>query len=130
MSDEITLEQAGEIADQLVALAEQISDWRFKNFSTLSSQQSNALRLLVSSIRHKASDITALVIGQKIANLQDNLKTVTQATNEAEKAINQIQQIRKALDIATAVVRLGSAVITLNPIAILEAANNLIVISQ
>jgi hypothetical protein len=130
MSNTITLINANAIADQLVELAEQISDFRFKHFDTLSTEDSANLRLLVSSIRRTASDITALIIGQKIQDLQDNLKVIAEAANEAEKAIAKITEIREAIDIATAIVRLGSAVITLNPDAILEAANNLIAVSK
>jgi hypothetical protein len=130
MSDIVTKAQAGEIADQLVTLAELISDFRFKNFADLSTEDSQNLRLMVSSIRRQASDLTALSIGQKIANIQDNLKAIAEATNEAEKALSQIQEIRKAFDIAAAIIRLGAAVITLNPTAIIESASNLIDISH
>lgn len=130
MSDAITLNDASTIADQLVELAEQISDFRFKNFTTLSTEDSANLRLLVSSIRRNASDMTALIVGKKIKNLQDNLEVIAKATDEAEKAIAKIEEIKKAIDVATAVVRLGAAVITLNPVAILEAANNLIAVSR
>jgi len=130
MSDTITRDDASAIADQLVELAEQISDFRFKNFSTLSTEDSANLRLFVSSIRRNASDMTALIVGKKIENLQNNLEVVAKATNEAEKAITKIEEIKKAIDIATAIVRLGAAVITLNPAAILEAANNLIIVSK
>jgi CII-binding regulator of phage lambda lysogenization HflD len=129
MTDIITVAQATEVADQLVALAEQLSDFRFKNFADLSTEDSKDLRLKVSSIRRQASDITASIIGQKIQNLQDNLKEIAKAINEAEKALDQIKQTRKALDIATAIIRLGAAIITLNPVAILGAASDLITIS-
>jgi hypothetical protein len=130
MNDTITLDDASSIADQLVELAEQISDFRFKNFSTLSTEDSANLRLLVSSIRRNTSDMTALIVGKKIENLQKSLEVVAKATNEAEKAITKIEEIKKAIDVATAIVRLGAAVITLNPTAILEAANNLIIVSK
>lgn len=130
MNDIVTKAQATEIADQLVALAEQLSDFRFKYFTELSTEDSHNIRLMISSIRRQASDLTALSIGQKIADIQDNLKAITEATNEAEKALSKIQEIRNILDIAAAIIRLGAAFITLNPKAIIKAASDLIAVSQ
>jgi uncharacterized protein YqhQ len=130
MSDTVTKFQAGEVADQLVALAEQLSDFRFKSSTSLSIEDSKELRLRVSSIRRQASDITASIVGQKIASLDQKLREISKATDEAEKALSKISEIRKALDIATGVIRLGAAVITLNPDAIVKAASDLIAVSR
>lgn len=130
VSNRITLAQADEIADQLVTLAELLSDLRFQQFANLSVEDRNELRRQVSTIRRQASDLTALIVGQKLDDLPDHLKAIAQATNVAEKALGQIQQVRKAINLGTAIIRLAAAVMTLNPTAILAAASSLIAVSQ
>jgi len=126
MSNTITLDQARESADQLVEIAEQLSDFRFKNFETLTDSERTEIRLKISSIRRMANDMTALIVGQTLQNLTENLKIIIEATKEAEKDINKINEVKKILNIAAAVIKLSAAIITLNPVAILSAAGEVI----
>lgn len=116
----LTAQQARDLANSFYELSKKLGDYRFGNWDNLTPSQRTKLENIQWTLMNYSSDFTAVAISQTVAELQNTLKNISDATDKMKKAIGNIQSIDKILKVAAAAVTLGASIATGNPIAIVK----------
>jgi len=121
MAEQLTAQQARELADRFLHLATQLADYCAINSDKLTDAERVKIQSQASSLLRQSSDMTAVAIGKTLEGLADTLQKTSQATDQMQRAIARLDQPNKVLGIAAAAVKLGAAILTFNPVAIAGA---------
>jgi hypothetical protein len=117
----LSRDQARTLAQDFLEIANELSDFRVENFETLSTSRRLELNRLEGRVRHAANDFLDLAINLAVGDLDAQLEEIAGATKRGKEALDRINDVRKAIGIATAFVKLGAAIVTGNPGAIAGA---------
>ena len=119
-------------SEQLFALSKSlretsvaIGDYRFANWDALKPKQRSQLEGAEWSLLNASSDVTTIAVGLVLDESQwafDKLKGLIEKSNKTLKTLNQV---REAINLATAAVGLAGAIISKNPQAIAQQAKGL-----
>jgi hypothetical protein len=74
-------------------------------------------------VLNDSSKLNAMSISIELDDLQGTLDEIGAATTSMKQAIQKLKNIGKAINIATAAVTLGAAIISMNPAAIASAVS-------
>lgn len=118
----LTADQARQLRDLFLSLSEAAMNYRLANSGTLSDDERQQLLQAEIDLRNASNDLNGLAGRLTLDDLQSTLDRVTAASNEMQNAINKLQAVAKVINVATAAVKLGGAIVTGNPMAILGAA--------
>lgn len=121
MMETLTADQAYQLATWYNSLARAIGDYRFDNWNKLSEEERTKLENKEYSVRNASTDFVELALRLTLTDLAGTLKRIKQATDQMKSAIKHLQNVGKAIKIATAAVTLGGAIVSMNPSAIAEA---------
>ncbi len=121
MAEQLTTQQARELADRFLHLAVQLADYCVTNSDKLTDTERVEIHSQASTLLHQSSDMTAVAIGTTLEGLTETLNKTSQATDQMQQAIVRLDQPNKILGIAAAAVQLGAAILTFNPVAIVGA---------
>jgi hypothetical protein len=122
----ITAAQAAELAQDFHDLAVAIGQYRLENVADLTdAQQSQLQNQQWQCIQFSNSFIAASLFAAQ-ADLAATLQKIRQATKEAQLTLKVIDDIDKALQIATAAAVLGASIASMNPSAVASGIGGLI----
>jgi len=111
-------QQLIEIAKQLKVIARSINDFQIDNWNNLTTEQFNHLNKTERHILLTVQDLIARSVTVLAENSEDLISMIKEATDKVETSLKQIENINKAIEIATASVFIASAIISQNPSAI------------
>lgn len=112
---QLTSQQANELANNFLELAQAIGDFRYDHWDTLSVFDNQRLGNWQWAILNYGEDILVLSTTLVMDDVQDSLSQITQVTTEIKSSIKTLQNIQKGIDVAAAMVTLGAAIISKSP---------------
>ncbi|MCX6609770.1 MAG: hypothetical protein NTW74_02840 [Acidobacteria bacterium] len=105
--------------------ANAIADFLDENFDALSNEDAAELSKSEKALRRLSKKMRDEAIVVAMEGLSEDLKAITKATERGTKAILKINDVKKGIRIVTGVIQLGTAVVTGNPVAAIQAAKGL-----
>jgi hypothetical protein len=109
----LSAEQARELADRFLETAEAVKSYRSARRRELPAEERQALKDTEIDLRNQSSDLTTTAVGLTLEGVRSDLEDLLNVTAEAKEAI------------ATAALKLGAALASKNPAAVVAAANEL-----
>ncbi len=108
----LTSDQAFELSVQLRDISVAVGDILRALWNTLSEQERVDLENKEWSLLNASSDVRTAAVGLVLDETQLNFTQLVSSTASAKLALATLNQIRKALDIATAAVELAAAIVS------------------
>ena len=122
---QLTSQQADDLANQFLALAQAIGDFRYNHWSDLSRVQHNRLASQHWSVLNYGEDILALSTALIMDDVSSSLASLKTITGQIKSSLGALKDIQKGIGITTVIVMLGAAIISQSPIAIEGAIEEL-----
>ena len=126
MADTLTADQANELALWFSDLADAIGDYRTLNWNNLSEGQRQELGTAEDDLRNASTDLVELALRLRLEELNSTLARIKGATDQMKSAIKHLQNVQRAIRIATAAVTLAGAIVSMDPAAIAEGISGAI----
>jgi hypothetical protein len=124
--ENVTSEQAAELAKNFLGLAQSIGNYRFANWKKLSRAENQELSDKQWSILNAGEDMLALSTSLLINEANDTIKQIKTITSDIDKTIVSIKKVQKVIDIGAAVIQLAAVIIGKQPLAIPAAISDLV----
>src|SRR2546426_6446383 len=118
----LTSDDAFALSKSFRDLSVSIGDFRFKNWNTLSEADRKTLEDEEWSLLNASSDMVTKAVGLTLDESQAGAQRVQGATAAAQKAVKTLNEVRKVINVATAAVGLGAAIVSKDPGAIAKNA--------
>ena len=118
---QLTAQQANDLANQFLALAQAIGDFRYNHWNDLSKVQHQRLASQHWSVLNYGEDILALSTALIMDDVSSSLASIKTITGQIKSTLGTLKDIQKGVDITAAIVMLGAAIISQSPIAIAGA---------
>jgi len=122
---QLTSRQADDLANQFLALAQAIGDFRYNHWNDLSRVQHNRLASQHWSVLNYGEDILALSTALIMDDVSSSLASLKTITGQIKSSLGALKDIQKGIGITTVIVMLGAAIISQSPIAIAGAIEEL-----
>lgn len=122
----LTSQEARELANNFLSIAQSVGDFRYKNYDNLSSAQNKKMTDLHWSILNYADDLYTLSAVIIMDDVKNSLKAVETVTKKMQATYKKLEDIQKAIDIAAKVVVLGASILSENPAAIASSIQALV----
>lgn len=114
----LTSGQANILANDFLALAQSIGDYRYENWNDLTDVQNRQLGSFQRSILNAGEDILAFSTVLVMKDVDDSLNRMDTITSEIKSNIKFLKNIQRVINIASAIATLGSAILGKDPQAI------------
>jgi hypothetical protein len=114
----LTSQQVNELANHFLAMAEEISNYRYKNFEKLSKEENKQLKESHSDLLDKCDELYTLSASLVLEDVQTALSSINSITTEIKATYTTLVNIQKAINVAASVVTLASSVLSKDPKAI------------
>ena len=124
----IDSEQAFALAQQFHDLANAVGDFRFAHWDDLTPTQRNKLKDFQLTLLNNSSHFVTEAIGIILDDTQGDLKALQGVTAKAQKALETIADVKKAIEVTASLVKLGAAIASENPAAITSAAQEAVTV--
>ena len=121
----LTSKQVNEIANNFLALAQSIGEYRYKNFDSLTKTQNKILRESHKRTLDYSDDLYTLSATLVMNDIKNSLTKLESITKKIKKSYKSLEDVQKSINIATSVVTLGASIFSLNPQAIIDSLGNL-----
>jgi hypothetical protein len=118
---ELTVELADELADQALGLKRAVGNFRVRFFDTLTPEQRDGLRTLTMELGDEVDHLTAVAIKLSLADLHGALAHLRDVTSGVNNAVAHLNEVRRIITVATALVDLGAAIASASPGGVLSA---------
>ncbi len=122
---QLTAEQANALANDFLAMAQAIGDYRYNYFNTLTDDQKQRIKDLHWTLLNYADDLYTQSAILVMNNVKDALTQITTISTEIRKSYQALQNVQKAIDVATAAATLGAAFMSKSPQAVAKALQEL-----
>lgn len=122
----ITADEALELAANFRAASIELGDYVYENWTTLAPKERDQLRSLEVTLLNLSTDLVTQAAGVILDDAQASVAQLGAATQKAKRALAKIQQIKKAINVATALIGLAAAIPTGNITSILSALNGVL----
>ncbi len=122
----LTSIQANELSNDFLGLGQAIGDFRYNNWNELSQPQNQQLSNLQWSILNYGEDVLALSTVLVMDDVQTSLDKINNITVEIKSTIQQLKNIQKVINVASAIVTFGGAVISKSPSSIGTALQGIV----
>jgi len=116
----LTSQQANQLSNNFLGLAQAIGDYRFKNWSSLSRKDNQHLASFQWSLLNHGEDMLAFSATLVFNEVAESLATIQALTDNIQNTIIKLQAVQKVIDIAACAVTLGAAIISRDINAISE----------
>jgi len=130
MSEALTAKQVGDLAKQFTELATRVQEYQKANCDSMSPAEYKRIAFLICDLSDISNDLITKAVGLIIANAQKSVTDIEKATTQAKAAIGHLKDIQHTISLLTAVVGLGTAIMTGNVTAIIPSIANVIAQSQ
>ena len=114
----LTSQEVNELANYLLAMAKSISDYRIKNFNTLSPPENQKIKDLNEAILNYADQLYTMSAILVLDDVATSLSTINEVTNKMQATYTKLLDVQKAINIAASVVALGESIVKLDPNAV------------
>jgi len=121
----LTSKQVNELANNFLALAQSIGDYRYTNYDSLTKIQNKRLRESHKRTLNYSDDLYTISASLVMNDVDNSLTKLKLVTNKIKKSYKSLKDVQKAINIATNVVTLGASIFSLNPQAIVDSLGNL-----
>jgi len=121
----LTSQQANELANYFLAMAEAVGDYRYQNFDSLSAQENKEIKDSLEFIRKCANELFTLSATLVLDDAQNSLSAIKEVTNQMKSTYKTLQDVQKAINMAASIVTLGKAILGKNPQQIADATGKL-----
>ena len=111
----LTSKQANSIADTFKGIAKEVGDYRMNNYDRMSPTQRIDIENLQDNILEQADKLYTESATLVMNDIQNSLATIENVTTEIQETIHGLQDIQKAIDIASSVLNLGAAILSKDP---------------
>jgi cell division protein ZapA (FtsZ GTPase activity inhibitor) len=118
---ELTAAQADELANQALSLKSAVGDFRNRFFDTLTPEQRDGLRTLAMELGDEVDHLTAVAIELSLVEVQGALAHLRDVTSAVNNAVAHLNEVRRIITVATALVDLGAAIASASPGGVLSA---------
>ena len=122
----LSAQQANDLANNFLGLAQAIGDFRYHHRDSLSSAENQKLGRLQWSILKYGEDILALSTSLVMEDAAESISQIKQVTTRIKGSIQKLQNVQKGIDIAASIVTLGAAIVSKNPPSIITAINDVV----
>ncbi len=119
-------EQARELANCFLSIAQALGDFRIKNYQTLSKADDKKLSDLHWSILNYVDDLTTQSAITVLDEAGESIKNIQAVTKKMEATYKKLENVQKGIQIASKVIVLGAAIISKNPGAIVTSLGDLV----
>src|SRR6266436_2639688 len=113
--------QARDLAQQFHDLATAVGDFRFDHWDELAKSERDRLKDMQFMLLNNSTHFITELVGVILDDVQGDLEALQKVTANAKKALENIADVKKAIEIAAELVKLGAAVASENPAAITSA---------
>jgi hypothetical protein len=120
----ISKDQARVIAQAFLELSHVLGSYRFANWVHLTTAQRRQIEDSEWDLLNYSNCFVTTAVGIALTDMQRDLKTIADATKKAKKVVARIADVRDILKMAAALVVLGGAIASRNPLAIVAAADD------
>lgn len=120
----LTARQANELANNFLGLAQAIGDFRY--CTILPKPQNQKIKDLHWSVLNYADDLYTLSATLVMDDVDKSLSTIAAITTEIQATYKTLQNVQKAINVASSIVTLGSSILSTNLQAIKEALSDLV----
>jgi hypothetical protein len=122
----LTSEQANQLSNNFLGLAQAVGDYRFQNWNTLSKKENQHLASFQWSLLNHGEDILAFSTVLVLDEVSESLATIQSLTDKIQNTITRLEDIQKVINIAAAAVTLGAAIVSKDTKAISESLKTLV----
>src|SRR6267142_6954486 len=109
---QLTAQQANDLANQFLALAQAIGDFRYNHWSELSKAQHQRLASQHWSVLNYGEDILALSTALIMDDVSPSLASIKKISGQIKSSLGTLKVIQKGIDISAAIVTFGAAIIS------------------
>ncbi len=121
----LTSAQVSELANNFLAIAQSVGDFRYANYDTLSRAQNQKIKDMHWSILNYCDDLYSMAAVLVMDDAQNSLLSIERIANQMKRTYKQLTDIQKAINVAASVVTLGAAILSKNPQAIIDSIDGL-----
>jgi len=122
----VSKDQARDIAKEFLELSHELGTYRFSNWAKLTSSQRRQIEDAEWDLLNYSGSFVTTAVGIALADMDNDLKTIAQATSRAKKAVAAVKTVKGVINVAAALVVLGGAIASQNPATILSAAGDVL----
>ena len=126
----LTSQQANDLANQFLALAQSIGDLRYNYWNDLSKDQHQILANQHWSVLHYGEDILSMSTVLVMDDVSNSLAMIRALTGKIKSTLDALHDIQEGINISAAIVSLGAAIISENPLAVAGAIEDLVKITK
>ena len=130
MSNALTSKQVGDLAKQFTDLATIVQEYLQANGSSMSPPEYKRIALLICDLSDISNELLTKAVGLIIENAKKSVADIEKATTQAKEAIGHLKDIQHTISLLTAVIGLGTAIMTGNITTIIPSISNVIAQSQ
>lgn len=117
----LTSEQANDLANSFLGLAQAIGDFRYHNWNLLSRAENQQLSNFQWSILSYGEDILAFSTTLVLNEAEASLIQIKNITRQIKGTIQTLTDVQKGINVAAAIVALGGSIVSRNPQSIATA---------
>lgn len=121
----LTSKQVNALANNFLALAQSIGDYRYKNYDSLTENQNKRLRESHKRTLDYSDDLYTLSASLVMNDVATSLKKIALITEKINGIYISLENVQKAINIATSVVTLGASIFSLSPQAVMDSIDTL-----
>ncbi len=122
---QLTSQQANDLANQFLALAQSIGDFRYQHWSDLSEAQHQQLASQHGLVLKYGEDILVLSTVLVMNDVSQSLESIKEVSSQIKSTLGSLADVQKGINITTAIVTLGATIISKNPLAVAGAISGL-----
>lgn len=113
-----------DLPEILGTLSDTIRQYYRDNKSSLREEEYIYLKTLADTLLAQAFTVNAKSVELKLADSEDAFNKLKKLVEEADQTLETLNDVRNAIIITTAAVGLAGAIVSQNPVAIMQQAKN------
>lgn len=122
----ISARDALELARQYKESAVSLGSYQLEHWDGLTAAQRKQLTDEEYTLLDQSQLLVTYAVGIQLDDAQASLARIREATMAANRALRRIQDLKQALGVVTALVTLGAALTSGNPLAVAESLKGLV----
>ena len=121
----LTAQQVKDLSKHFFSVAQSLTQFREAHWDRLTKAQHQQLSRLQWSVYNSTDDLLARSSAMALDEVPETLAQIGRATQQANQTIKTTDSVNQVVGIATQVIRLGGAVLSQSPLAIISALADL-----
>lgn len=122
----LSAKQAHTLANDFLAMATAIGEYRYREIINLSVEQNQHLKELHKELLDTADELYTRSANLVMYEVEASLERISSVSTNIREAFRKIADVQQAIDRATQLVSLGAAVLRRDPLAIKDTLTTII----